>query len=227
MNENILKQALLETADDMILKQYSDCENIDFIPTNSFKKKIDKLCKNYDKVSFKLTYTRARKAIVIFVAVLVIMLSSLTVGAVRDAIANFFVTHFSNHADVTYKEPSTKSNQYPKTIEKVYELKTVPKGFSLADCSITDASADTIYFSDDGQIVLQQVVKEKFNESIDNENSIITYETINGQDYIVQTSKISKDISFIWDNGEYVFSLTASLDKDSIIDICENLRIKK
>ena len=33
----------------------------------------------------------------------------------------FFVEHFSNHASVTYKEPAAKANQYPKTIEKVYE----------------------------------------------------------------------------------------------------------
>ena len=121
MNEKILKQALIETSNDMIFDEYSDCENVDFTPSNTFKKKVDKLCKSYDKITFKLTYTRVRKTVCVFVAILIILLSSLTVGAVRNAIANFFVNHFSNHAVVTYKEPTTKANQYPKTIEKVYE----------------------------------------------------------------------------------------------------------
>lgn len=227
MNENILKQALIETSDEMILNEYSDCENAEFTPSESFNKKAKRLCKGYDKITFKLTYTRVRKVVCVFVAILILMLSSLSVGAVRDALANFFIKHFSNHAVVTYNEPTTKTNQYPKTIEKVYEISSIPDGYSLMDYSLTKTSADTYYLSDNGQIFLQQVVKEEYKYSIDNENSSITHETINGKEYIIQKSKINNDITIIWDSGEYIFSITSDLDKDSIIKICENLKIKK
>lgn len=226
MNENILKQALIETSDEMILNEYSDCENVTFKPTETFNKKAKRLCNSYDKMTFKLTYTRARKAVCVFVAILILMLSSLSVGAVRDALANFSIKHFSNHAIVTYNEPTTKTNQYPKTIEKVYEIDSIPEGYSLIDCAVTDISADTIYLSNNGQIFLQQVVKDKYDTRIDNENSSISHETINGKEYIIQKNKISKDFTLIWDNGEYIFSITSNLDKDSIIKICESLKIK-
>lgn len=227
MNENILKKALIETADEMIFSEYSGLENTEFNPNEKFNKKIKKLCENSDKFTFKLTYTRFRKTVCLFVAILVLMLSSLSVGAVRDALASFFIKHFSNHAVVTYNEPTTKPNQYPKTIEKVYEIDSIPNGYSLIDCSVTDISVVTIYLSENGQIFLQQIVKDEYNANVDNENSIITNETINGKQYIVQKSQLNKDITFIWDNGEYIFSITSNLEKADIIDICENLKIKK
>lgn len=224
MNENLLKQALIETSYDMIFDEYSDCESVDFTPSNTFKKKLDKLCKSYDKITFKLTYTRVRKTVCVFVAILIILLSSLTVGAVRDAIANFFVEHFSNHAVVTYKEPTTKANQYPKTIEKVYELDD-SYGFELVNFDNSANFVYSFYTKDDYAVILYQYTKKSYFENIDNEQSQINYETINGKEYIVKTIKSQYDI--IWDSGEYVFSIISNLDKDSIIDMFESLKIKK
>ena len=224
MNENILKQALIETSDEMLLNEYSDCENVTFTPTETFNKKAKRLCNSYDKMTFKLTYTRVRKAVCVFVAILILMLSSLSVGAVRDAIANFFIKHFSNHAVVTYNEPTTKSNQYPKTIEKVYKVDT-SLGFELSDFDNADNVVYSFYAKDEYAIILKQYTKEAYSENIDNEQTKITYETINGQDYIIR--KIQTQYDIIWDNGEYIFSITSNLDKDSIIKICESLKIKK
>ena len=224
MNESVLKQALTQTADEMIFNEFFDCENVSFTPSNTFNKKIDKLCKSYDKITFKLTYTRLRKTVCVFVAVLIILLSSLTVGAVRNAIANFFVEHFSNHAVVTYNEPTAKAEQYPETVEKVYELDG-SYGFELVDFDKAANIVYSFYTKDEYAIVLKQYTKKSYSENIDNEQSKIDYETINGREYIVK--KIESQYDIIFDNGEYIFSITSNLDKDNIIDIFESLKIKK
>lgn len=224
MNENILKQALMETSDEMLLNEYSDCENVTFTPTETFNKKAKRLCNSYDKMTFKLTYTRVRKAVCVFVAILILMLSSLSVGAVRDALANFFIKHFSNHAVVTYNEPTTKSNQYPKTIEKVYEIDST-LNFQLNEFDNSANVVYSFYTKDKYAIILKQFTKDSYSENVDNEQSTFTYETINGQNYIIR--KIQTQYDIIWDSGEYIFSITSNLDKDSIIKICESLKIKK
>lgn len=224
MNENILKKALIETADEMIFSEYSGLENTEFNPNEKFNKKIKKLCENYDKFTFKLTYTRFRKTVCVFAAILVLMLSSLSVGAVRDALASFFIKHFSNHAVVTYNEPTTKPNQYPKTIEKVYEI-DLSSEFKLSDFDNADNVVYSFYAKGEYVVILKQYTKNSYSENVDNEQSEITCETINGQDYIIR--KIQTQYDIIWDNGEYIFSITSNLEKADIIDICENLKIKK
>lgn len=225
MNNSILKQALIMTADEMVLSEFLDVENIEISFSDSFEKKLKKLCAGYDKISFKLTRTRARKVVLILVAIIVMMLASLSVGAVRDALSNFFFTHFSNHDVVEYKESEKADKEYPKTIEKIYEIESVPQGYELIDYSATETSVETIYLSNGGQIVLEQVVKQEYQIHIDNENTTKSRETINGIEYIIYQNEY--DTIFVWDDGEYIFTITSNLSKNKIINMCENLKVKK
>ena len=225
MNDNILKRALILTSEEMLLNEFADVEKLEFLASDTFLKRINKLSKKYDKITFKLTYTRVRKVVCVFVAILLIMLSSLSVSAVRDAISEFFVRHFSNHDVVEYNEDETIKIGYPDTIEEVYEIQNVPEGYELIDCSETETRVDTIYLSNNGQIVLQQVVKVQYQSYINNEGTSVTNKTINNVDYIVYENE--HDITLVWDNGKYIFTITSDLKFDKLIEICENLKIKK
>ena len=224
MIDNILKEALLLTNEEMILSEFADNDNKELSLSDNFTRKINKLCKKYDKITFKLTYTRARKAICVFIAILLIMLSSLSVGAVREAISDFFIKHFSNHDVVKYQGNGLVETEYPDVIEEVYEISIVPEGYELIDCSVMETSVDTLYLSNDGQIALSQIVKSHHKDYIDNKYISIDYEYINNLKYAIYKYELYNII--IWDNGKYIFTLTSSLSVDTMLDLCKNLKNK-
>ena len=225
MNNNTFKQALILTSEKMLLDEFKDAEKAMFNPSDNFIKKINKLSKRYDKFTFKLTYTRARKILCIFIAILLIMLSSLSVSAVRDAVSEFFIRHFSNHDVVEYRENITVKIDYPDTIKEVYEISSIPDDYELLDFSQTDVEIITMYLSNSGQIILKQTVKDHYKEYINNEYKQTDNREVNGINYSIY--QYHADNLIIWDNGKYIFSLFSSLNIEESIDLCKNIKIKK
>lgn len=223
MNEKALKQAFLETADERIFSKLN--LSFDYEPSKSFDKKMKKLCKKYNHISFKLTYTSARKVICILAAILILMLSSLSVGAVRDIIKNFFVEHFSTHATFQYKNNSNNKD-YPKTIETYYQID--PKsGFKLVEESKTKLSAIAFYEKNNKDIFVSQWVKDEFDVDMDNEHTEYRVEFINNQKYFVFSSDDGKQSGYIWDDGSYIFNIYGDLNKKELLDLCKTLKVKK
>ena len=223
MNEKALKQAFLETADERIFSKLN--LSFDYEPSKSFDKKMKKLCKKYNHISFKLTYTSARKVICILAAILILMLSSLSVGAVRDIIKNFFVEHFSTHATFQYKYNSNNKD-YPKTIETYYQID--PKsGFKLVEESKTKLSAIAFYEKNNKDIFVSQWVKDEFDVDMDNEHTEYRVEFINNQKYFVFSSDDGKQSGYIWDDGSYIFNIYGDLNKKELLDLCKTLKVKK
>lgn len=223
MNEKALKQAFLETADERIFSKLN--LSFDYEPSKSFDKKMKKLCKKYNHISFKLTYTSARKVICILAAILILMLSSLSVGAVRDIIKNFFVEHFSTHATFQYKNNSNNKD-YPKTIETYYQID--PKsGFKLVEESKTKLSAIAFYEKNNKDIFVSQWVKDEFDVDMDNEHTEYRVEFINNQKYFVFSSDDGKQSGYIWDDGSYIFNIYGDLNKKELLNLCKTLKVKK
>lgn len=223
MNEKALKQAFLETADERILSKLN--LSFDYEPSKSFDKKMKKLCKKYNHISFKLTYTSARKVICILAAILILMLSSLSVGAVRDIIKNFFVEHFSTHATFQYKNNSNNKD-YPKTIETYYQIDP-NSGFKLVEESKTKLSAIAFYEKNNKDIFVSQWVKDEFDVDMDNEHTEYRVEFINNQKYFVFSSDDGKQSGYIWDDGSYIFNIYGDLNKKELLNLCKTLKVKK
>ncbi len=225
MDESLLEQALLETMDEMLFGEEFDIQLPPFVPSEKFQKKILKLQNNYNKPGFKLFHSRSKRAVIVLVAILILLLSTLSVGAVREAISKFFVTHFSNHAVVDFDENYDTSKTCPETIETVYGI-DVPEGFEPLDSSITDNDVTFIYLRDDyAQIAFVQSLKKDYKMYTDNEHSTQSHETIDGQEYLINKDEINQSYAFIWDNGEYVFHLrTSNLSKEETLKICQSLK---
>ena len=221
----ILKEAINEYMDDILESQtYREDK---FSCSDKFEKKTSKLIKSNYSYYHKLTLTKARKIVCIIIAILLLLLSSLSVGAVRDFIADFFIEHFSVYDTVSPKQD--KVENYPKTIESVYELGHIPKGYSLVDKSKMDNSITYIYSDKSGNtLVFSQDTQEIYSSNIDNEHSSKYSETIEGQEYLInifEDSELEKpSITVVWDNGEYIFTLFGNLTKKEMIDMCKSLK---
>lgn len=225
--DDILKTAINEYVEEKLESDvYRDDE---FITSDKFEKRISKLLKSEDSLYHKATLTTVRKVICVLIAILVLLLSTLSVGAVRDFIADFFIDHFSVYDTVLPKEGEV--NNYPTTLETVYELGYIPKGYSLVDKSEIDNSISFIYLNENGNdIVFSQDTYEAYRSNIDNEHTTKHSEIVDGQEYFVnvlEDEDLKKPyITIIWDNGEYIFTLSGSMTKKEMLKMCRMLKEK-
>lgn len=218
--EDALRQAFSEYMHERL------CSNIyredKFVTSKSFDKKMSKMLKSEHSLYHKATLTRARKILCVAAVILALLLSSLSVGAVRDLIANFFVRQYSDHNTMS---ANTEETGYPDKLEEVYELGYVPDGYKLQDEIITKKDATYLYFNDKNAIAFTQSTKDYFDVNVDNEHSRHVTETYNGQEYYFVYSD-EGEIEIIWDNGRYVFLLFANLPKETMLDLCNSLKIR-
>lgn len=219
-----LKQAFLMD----ITEEFSNIsDTLPFKPSKAFDKKMEKLIKQSRKPYYKFTATGFRRAVCVIAAIMVLMVSSLSVGAVRDAIKEFFITHFSNHATVEYNKEFVNTETTTNSVsETEYEITYIPEGFELNIDDKTKSRIDKIYFKDEYYIGYSQTLKEDYSVNFDNEQSSFTYETYDGIEYLVHT--LGSDYTFVWDNGKYVFEIHANIDKNEIINIVKSVKkVKK
>ncbi len=226
--DEILKCAFQEYVEERLESNiYRDDE---FETSKNFEKKMSKMLKSENSLYHKVTLTKARKVICILVAILILLLSSLSVGAVREFIADFFVKSYSDHDTLTAMLENKEN--YPTEIKEYYEIGYVPKGYTLASEDMTNIFIHCIYADKSGNdIVFSQETTSIFNWNIDNEHSKKHMETRNGQEYVVYISEYEyiemPRITIFWNNGKYIFSLSANLPKETMFDLCDSLKIKK
>jgi hypothetical protein len=228
MEDNILRQAFQEFMEEKLDSRIYSDES--FSTSASFEKKMSKMIKSEHNVYHKMTLTKARKALCIAIAIIILLLSSLSVGAVRDFIANFYIQYFDTHNTLTAMLDDNEN--YPTTLEKTYRLGYIPDGYELSDEDITENDASYLYSNSEGKNMLfTQNTKSIFNIDIDNEYSNATTEVYQGQLYFVNVFDSDyaegKRVTIIWDNGSYIFCLSAELPKEAVLDLCSSLKIEE
>lgn len=207
LNDNILVQAL-ELYEENWLSTLTVTEEI--MPSDKFEKKMQKLIKSQTNVYHKMTYTRPRKVISVLVAALVLLASMMSVGAIREAVLGFFVSH---GAEVDYLEYNTEAQTYPQTIETAYAPSFVPDGYSLDDSYTEELSALRLYISGDDYLSFGQYTKGAYKSASDSEFSEIRTQSYEGTDYIIRISD-EKAVMLVWEKDGYVFELVG-FEKES------------
>ena len=211
----------------------NDCsllENIkipEFIASNKFKTKMEKLIKSQNKPYYRFVSTAGRRVACIVAALLILSVSSLAVKSVRKALVSTFkIKGFSNNVNLTYS--SQEDNHYPETIETEYEITNIPDEFELVEYDKNQYQVLAYYTYKNYNIVFKQYLKSGYNIGLDNEHSkVYNYKDTNGQEYVIQESTDENyGITFIWDNGEYIFYVFSNLDKNTVLDLCMSTKPK-
>lgn len=206
--DNLLSQAITEHMNEWL--ESDEFREDEFKTSEEFEKKMEKMIKSEHNVFHKLTLTRARKVMCIAAIIVALLLSSLSVGATRDFVAGFFVKH----------------HKHPDRLEELYQLSNTPKGYK---CYSGDLSADKReltydYYSKDDTMIFSQYTVEAFESSVESEYTNQAPEVYEEKEYYVKEHN-DGSYTIIWDNYGYVFSLVADLPKDTILDLCNSLKI--
>ena len=219
-------QALEETYDDEFEDYMSSLEErygCEHIFGNKHNKEMAKLIKRQRRPYFKLISTAGRRAACIIVAFIVMSASALSVKAIREAFFDFITSIFSDHNVVTTESGTDKG--YPTNIEEEYYISELPDGFEEMDKGKTDNSIDISYFRNDEYVFFTQYTKTAYEQTYDNERSEFNeYMDSDGKQYMVITNK--SGITYIWDNGRYIFEVTSNLDKEYVLKLCKSTKLK-
>lgn len=223
MNEfSILSKALGEVFEPQIDEFMQTVElKSDYIFSDKYKRKINKLIKRREKPYFKLICTTSRRIVCTAAAVIIILASSLSVEAVREAIHDFFMNIFKGHTAVSV---SGTIEDYPTVIEEEYGIANLPEGFEMVDYYADETSIFIMYENKDKYILFEQTVYYDFMGNFDNNNAEFEYYTDTfGQEYLIQDT--GHNYCVIYNNGMYILQITSNLDKDDIIKLCKDTKI--
>ena len=217
--DEILRQAFHEYMDEKLGSSiYRDDE---FQTSKSFEKKMSKMIKSEHNFYHKLTLTRARKILCVAAIIIAILLSALSVEAVRNFVANLFVTQHSNHNTFM---ANVDDGHYPDKLEELYELGYIPEGYKLFEKNVSEESATYIYNSEEDSLIFSQITKTAFKSNWDNKHSEQKTEVYKNQEYYIINYENGENV-IIWDSGEYIFTLSANLSKKTLFSLCDTIII--
>lgn len=186
-------------------------------------RKMNRLIKRQRKPYFRFICTTGRRVACIIVAFIVMSASALSVRAIREAFFDFIMSIFSDHNVITVE--SGTDSDYPETIEEEYYISDLPDEFKENDYLKSNASIDHFYSINDKYIVFSQHTKSDFEIYVDNENTQFTEIEESGTIYMMMINDY--DITYIWDNGRYIFEIESNLDKNIILNLCKSTKVKK
>lgn len=119
----------------------------------------------------------------------------------------------------------------PQTIEYTYALAFVPEGFELIETSSIPTYVYTLYEdkATNRTITLTQYVKSHYSSYVNTEHYILEEININGNTglFIDFGGDTYNHMFVIWDNGDYIIKISADLDKNEALNLCNVTKIEK
>lgn len=185
-----------------------------------FEKKMKKLINRRNKPYYRMINTAGKRTAC--AAVVVLVVSSVTimnVEALRNAFSDFFVSIYEKFSTVQPVEDDTA----PTTLEEIYAITYNLDDFEIIYEELNEYRHNVDYAKDDIVIYFSQYTKDSYNPNVNTENSEVTTLDINGREAIYFTDNHYYN-HLIWDNGDYIISLSSNVGKNTLINIAKSVQ---
>lgn len=222
-NKDLFIKAFIE-AEETENAEYLNYEKHDIAFSQSFEKKMNKLIEKDKRMNISTRKSVKKIVLTAIVAVTAIVISLLTVSAVRSSDEPFFSfvkDIFPKYNDINLSDDSTPPVD---KIETEYTLTNLPEGYTLSEYQSNDLAVFVIWKNQKGdQIVFtQNTLSSGF--AIDNEHDYREC-FING--YKAYYTGNDHDAYLKWTDGAYWFDISVPVEyKDIILDFPENISEK-
>jgi hypothetical protein len=218
MSENIFKKALAEA----LIPEYASAlpeTPEEHVFSKKFERKMKKLISRRKKSYYPLINTGLKR--IAWVLSIVIVLSSITVtkvDAIGETLANFYVYILEKFSIIR----SPEEEGFPETIEEVYEITYDLSDYEVVYSTLSDTRRSFGYAKEDIFIDFGQYVKD----------NIITHNTEGADVGTIMINDVEA-MYFIdymgygyltWDNGDYIFCISANIEKDMLLDIAQSVK---
>ena len=207
MSREEFKAAFREVVSSEFAHIPTDESSIDFTFSEKFIKRMDKLIRAQRKSYYKFINTAAKRAAVIFAAIITLFTASLSVKAIREPVVRFVKRIYETFIHYSFDGGTTDK------ISKEYAIR-VPENFNQTNRIQGDALIATEYTSDSGDIIefKQMTTEYSIGYFVDNEIGNIKTEVINGMEVDFKEWYDTK--SAIWAKDGYVFAIDCYGDID-------------
>ncbi len=218
MTNEIFKRAIFEALTQEYENSIPNTEKHIFSP--KFEKEMSKLIKRREKPYYKMINTFGKRAACFTVGILVASsLTIMNVDALREAFIKFVVNVFENFSIVQ----AVDANDSPEIIEDIYEITYDLSGYSYDLWSCDDISRLAEYTNGKIYINFGQHTKAEYDILLNTENADIEIIKINGHEAIYYMDNHNYH-HIIWDNDDYIISLSSNIGKTTLIDIADSVQ---
>ena len=188
--------------------------------SHEFELKMDKLINRRRKPYFRMINTVGKRVACIALAFFIASATTvMSVDGLRNAFFGFIMHMFEKASIVR----TIDDEVHPDTIEQRYDITGGLEGYTLDMELDEDTRINRIYAKGDNVIYFDQYTKASFDLMINTEDAEVTHIDINGFDTVYYLDNNGYH-TFIWDNGRYIFMLTANTTKDEAIEMIRSVR---
>ena len=155
---------------------------------------------------------------IILAAIIVVLLAFVTGGVIVFVSSGFRGTVYNDNTRIFAFDVGGS----PSVIEEQYMLSVVPEGFELCEYEANDIYVYSLYQNSENQrLVFQQSVKNKFHPHINTEGYDLQETSINGCNavYIEYSSDQGVSSIVIWNNKDYIITLSGDFDKSELVNL--------
>ena len=186
-----------------------------------FEKKMQKLIKRRNKPYYKIINTVGKRvACIIVIVLLASSVTVLSVDALRNAVADFFVNIYEKFSTV---QSVNEDKTAPTTIEDIYAITYDLSDYDVIYEEKDNYSYNITYIKDDVVIDFLQYTKDMYDQNVNTEDAEISTISITSKEAIIFLDNQSY-YHLIWDNGDYILNIRSNIDEDALICIAESVQ---
>ena len=186
-----------------------------------FERKMQKLIKRRNKPYYKIINTVGKRvACIIVIVLLASSVTVLSVDALRNAVADFFVNIYEKFSTV---QSVNEDKTAPTTIEDIYAITYDLSDYDVIYEEKDNYSYNITYIKDDVVIDFLQYTKDMYDQNVNTEDAEISTISITSKEAIIFLDN-QNYYHLIWDNGDYILNIGSNIDKNALICIAESVQ---
>ena len=186
-----------------------------------FERKMQKLIKRRNKPYYKIINTVGKRvACIIVIVLLASSVTVLSVDALRNAVADFFVNIYEKFSTV---QSVNEDKTAPTTIEDIYAITYDLSDYDVIYEEKDNYSYNITYIKDDVVIDFLQYTKDMYDQNVNTEDAEISTIEINGTEAIIFLDN-QNYYHIIINSDDYVFGIGSNIGKDALIDIAKSVQ---
>lgn len=201
------------------------------VPEHNFSRRFEKRMQRLIKEErrspqVQKAVTFSKRAILVLAALLVMAIGMvMSVEGLRVQFFKLVSETFEKYTAIAFDKNEAVSTEDSSFVQ--YELSYIPEGFSVESeiCEPVTKVHYVVYSNKEGKVInLSQECLENVSTSINTEGVSQEKISINGFDgYCFSNIGLQ---SIYWYNNEYLFMVSSSLDRNTVLKIAESIRIK-
>lgn len=201
MSREEFKAAFREVVSSEFAHIPTDEDSIDFTFSEKFIKRMDKLIRAQRKSYYKFINTAAKRAAVIFAAIITLFTASLSVKAIREPVVRFIKQVYETFIHYTFEGDTVE------IITKEYTITQMLDGYEQFDKLTSENTIATTYKNKLGDTIIftQMTTEYSIGYFVDNESGEQYTETVD--DIEIEFKEWYDTKTAIWANDGYVFSI--------------------